>query len=730
MRYSPPSCRAVAALVVSLSLSFLASPARAQLPDTAEVARGVVQRTDGTPLPRATVYLLETLESAATDSAGRFRLRAAHRGVATLVVRGVGFRPLALDVDLPIDSALTLTLERQPAVLSGIAVIAAGEYTIGTAQSSTLTPLEVVQTPGAAGSVSRAIQTLPGVQGVDEGTGLFVRGGDVTETRVLIDDAWVISPFRFDNPTGHVTSTVNPFLLQRTVFTAGAFGARYGNALSGMIRMETADAPTRPTASLTASVGGATAAGAVRLHDRLAVRGSAGVSNLSPLFAVFGEAQPFAPAPRGGDASLSAEWKSGRAGRVRWFGVQQQAEFGVGAATPVASTADGPASDRYLANTTETMHVLSWRDSSTAWRPAVTAAWSGFSRDESTGAFALRTQLRSPQLVASLGYVTSSGARATAGIEHEQQTATYRGDGADRATPLFDITSRSTRRAVFGEWQQRVAERWTLTTGVRSDASTLTGRRTVDPRIGIAGRVGPFGFSGAWGRYHQVAEPTFNRASDFAPMRADQWVAGVQVGGDTVGLRLETYGKRYRDLWQMTPDFEPVGGGRGSAHGVDLQLRWRFSGSSRSRLAWSSVRSRRTDPVTGLDAPALADITHSFSWITDRTWRFLTVSTALRHATGRPFTDIVGTTVENGITRPVNGAPFGARLPGYWRSDLSMSWFRPLGAQRAMVLWGSASNLFDRQNVMRYRWSPDYRERLPVQAPFNRSVFLGITLLL
>ena len=46
-----------------------------------------------------------------------------------------------------------------------------------------------------------------------------------------------LNPVRFNNPTGHVTATIDPFMLDRTVFSAGGFGAAYGNALSGLVRM-------------------------------------------------------------------------------------------------------------------------------------------------------------------------------------------------------------------------------------------------------------------------------------------------------------------------------------------------------------------------------------------------------------------------------------------------------------------------------------------------------------
>ena len=50
----------------------------------------------------------------------------------------------------------------------------------------TLTPHEVVTTPGPAADVNRAIQSLPGVQAGDEGTALFVRGFDSTSSCLIV----------------------------------------------------------------------------------------------------------------------------------------------------------------------------------------------------------------------------------------------------------------------------------------------------------------------------------------------------------------------------------------------------------------------------------------------------------------------------------------------------------------------------------------------------------------
>ena len=675
------------------------------------------------------VSILETGESTTTDTAGRFVLRTVYHGVGTVVARRVGYVPATLDVTLPSDSSVTLTLVAQPPTLTTMSVVAAGEFTLGTGRTATLTPLQVVMTPGAAANVAKALQTLPGSQAVDEGSGLFVRGGDVTETRVLIDDAWLLSPARFDNPTGHVTATVDPFLLERTVFSTGGFGAQYGNALSGLVRLETAGRPERASGTATLSIGSAGVALAVVPHARFGARISANVSNLAPLVAVFGEAQPYDPAPRGGDLSATAEWRSGRASRVRLFGLRARSEAGVGN----SGTASGTS---YLGDTRSQMLVLSWRDSAYSITPAVTIARSTVNRDERFTDITLGTTLGVTHLVGSMRWPVREMLTLTVGGDLERLDYNYSGGtlvgepGISAAEPrtLFSIADRTDRIGAHGDIAWQHARGIRIVAGVRTDRATITNRRTLDPRLSMAWQLGPVGLTAAWGVQHQVAEPVFHRPAPgrdaFEPMRVAQGIIGLQTGNDSAGVRLELYDKLYTNLWQFTRTYDVSGGGRGRARGADLMLRWRFNALTRSRLAWSVVQSDRTEPNTGVMAPALGDVRHSVSWITDRTLGRLTVSSAFRLASGRPFTDATG----DAIGEPVWGAPNGSRLPVYSRSDISASWYRPIDGRRALVLWGDLSNVFDRGNVMRFRYSTGYRERLPVRAPFNRALYAGATL--
>src|SRR5687768_14963869 len=82
--------------------------ALAQTADTAAAPlRGRIVSDGGAPVEGSNVILLETLEGALTDPAGRFAIRTAHRGIATLIVRRVGFKPRQLDITIPRVEPLT-----------------------------------------------------------------------------------------------------------------------------------------------------------------------------------------------------------------------------------------------------------------------------------------------------------------------------------------------------------------------------------------------------------------------------------------------------------------------------------------------------------------------------------------------------------------------------------------------------------------------------------------------
>src|ERR1043166_5452077 len=212
-------------MLVAIALHLFGSP-----PDL--VIRGVVLDQTGLPIPRALVYIDGTQTSVETDTTARFALPLPPVQAGTLTVFRDGFTA----VTVPFDPLDPLTLERLqivllPAPISDSVTVTAPRAPAPPPSSFAMRPLDVVRTPGSAADLMRALQTLPGVAQIDEGAGLYVRGGDTSEVLVLLDDPVVFHPYRSETRGGGLFGSVEPFLLDGVSFTTGGFSAKYGNAL-------------------------------------------------------------------------------------------------------------------------------------------------------------------------------------------------------------------------------------------------------------------------------------------------------------------------------------------------------------------------------------------------------------------------------------------------------------------------------------------------------------------
>ncbi len=696
--------------------------------------RGEVRTRDGAAVSGANVFLLETLEGTLTDSTGRFTLVTTAPRPYTVLVRRVGFTPLQRVLTAADTGALVLVLERGIATLSAVSV-QAGAYTADEERGAALTPLQVVTTPGAAADITRAIQSLPGVQQADEGNSLFVRGGDYTETRIFLNDAPLLNPQQLQTPTGTFIGTVDPFQLDGIFFSSGGFGARYGNALSGVAGLRTRGTSAAPAATISAGLAALSADAALPVTSTFTLRGAANRFDLRPLFAVNGATREFAPAPRGRDVSASATWRYRTEGELKLFAIDQTNLVGVDVDDP-AGTSTFNSDDRTQ------LAVLTWRELLGRWAPSASVSHTVQRTTQRFGDFALGGRTAQSMLFTQLEFSATGSLVWRVGGELEQLRAALDGSlpravDSTTAVPirLFAYDRTATRVGPFTELDWRASNASRLIAGLRADRSQLTGAWTADPRVSFAWKPGAVAYTAAWGLYHQVASPLQYDDVIGDPtlpsMRAEQRVLGVQLGEGDLQFRVEAYEKRYRDLVQLRRDNTARRDGGGSARGVDVFFKGAIPGGFTSRTTLSALRARRTDPNTGVLARAPFDITMSATTIVEKMFGGVRTAIAWRQATGRPYTDIVGADYEAGDNRyiPRYGTPFGERLPAFRRFDVSASWYRVLTPHWRSVLFVSVNNILDRSNVQTMTWSRDYSERIPVRSIFNRSVYFGGTLI-
>jgi len=699
-------------------------------------ARGIVQ-SRGVPLAGVNVFDLETLEGAMTASDGRFLIPVTDsaRKTVRFTARRIGYKPVDTTVAVGTDTPIGLV----PFAALATVTVQAGRYTATAERTATLSPVEVATIPGSNADINSAIKTLPGVQNVDEGNGLFVRGGDFTETKIFVDGAPLFTAYQFEAPTGSVAGTINPFLTDAITFSSGGFGAQWGNALSGVVDLRTQGRPLSSYVGVNASILNVALSGGLRMSHGFGVSGTVGFSDLTQMLALNGNVRKYTPAPNGTTISGVAAWEYSKQGSIKLFALRQTNGMGIPIEDPAFATT-------YLSERSSDIAVLSLRDTIGNWRPFISASTSGFWRDESKGAYDEAATLRSIQLRAETMYEVSDRFNFVVGAEAERVSARFDGKfpanaynpAAGAPTTNSSLNAAKNRDAAFLSLDTRPLASVEFIAGIRSDRSGFTDQRTTDPRLSIAWVPREqLTFTGAWGMYHQVADPAFldrlQSGSVLPPLRAEMSIAGVQIGEGAELARVELWTKRYSELVGLTRKYETVSGLPGRASGADFFARFSGPWEVKYRLTWSVSQSRRDDPNTRTDARASFDVVQSITAVAERDWAGgWHAGIAYRQATGHPFTDITGATYNAGqnVYVPTYGTPYGSELPIFRRTDLSLSNARPLSRGKFLVIFAGLNNILNQTNTFSYTWTRDYSQRIPIRSSFNRTIFVGANLIL
>lgn len=204
---------------------------------------GKVTDKKGQPILGANIYLEGTYDGATSNLEGEFSFQTSENGVLTLVVSFVSYVDFRLTKDVTqfsnVQAILKEDVNTLDAVILNTGLFEAGEESRVTA----LKPLDVVTTASAVGDFVGALRTLPGTATVAEDGRLFVRGGEAEESQIFIDGIRVFAPF---TPTANNIPTrgrFSPFLFKGISFSTGGYSAEFGQALSGVLQLNTIDEP-------------------------------------------------------------------------------------------------------------------------------------------------------------------------------------------------------------------------------------------------------------------------------------------------------------------------------------------------------------------------------------------------------------------------------------------------------------------------------------------------------
>ncbi len=160
------------------------------------VSGRVTDKTDGENLIGATVYVKELKTGTASDIYGNYSITL-KPGTYTLEFSYIGYHSIEKQVDLQQDIRLSIELAPKTETLKEVEITSEkNDHNVTRAEMSTfkMDTKTIQEIPALMGEVDliKAIQLLPGVQTVSEGTnGFSVRGGAPDQNLILLDDATV-----------------------------------------------------------------------------------------------------------------------------------------------------------------------------------------------------------------------------------------------------------------------------------------------------------------------------------------------------------------------------------------------------------------------------------------------------------------------------------------------------------------------------------------------------------
>jgi hypothetical protein len=638
-----------------------------------------------------------------------------------------------------------------------------------------VTSEEARRVPGTGGDALKAVDSLPGLaRPAFDGGKLVVWGASPADTRVYIDGVEVPSLFH----GGGLRGVISGDLVRSLDVVPGAYGADYGRALGGLVRLQTRDLPAQGIHGvagadlLDASALVTAAAYGGKLRVALAGR----VSYLDRILAgvVSPDVGDFVPIPRYHDyqAKVALKLREDESLEVVLLGSGDALDRTVVSPDPRAVHRESTSNTFYRALFRYTRTF----DNGTS--VAVTPFFGPDSQslDASFGAIPAR------QNETSFRY----GVRAMARIVLREALVLQCGfDALGSTTSVYragslDIPPREGDLYVFGQppGADVNADRWsadivdvapnlsaeirfgpvTLVPGLRADGFLIEGSRStprvgatpsvgfshmtgvVDPRLSVSWAASSrLTISAAGGIYHQPPAPadlsavfgtpalTLQRAYHVSVGEAARLGAGFELEATAFYKAMDRLVVRSR-LPDATLAQALTQDGEGRSYGAQVLLRRRLQDGLFGWIAYTASRSERRyvgDPTYHLFD---YDQTHVLSVVVSFERAGWGGGARFRATTGAPRTPVVGsyTDTTTGQFDPVFGAQNSIRLPAFYQLDLR--------AERRFV-WSSASldiyldvlNVTFHKNAEEFVYSYDYGRKsvitgLPILAVLGAKV--------
>lgn len=680
------------------------------------------------PLKGVSVSLNNTLDGGTTDSAGYFSFETTETGNQSLVAMDATHSTMGMPLVLTGAEVKGLILRMRVAVLDAV-TITAGAFGSSVGRGVVvMSPIDIVTTAGSNGDVVKAMEMMPGTQHANTENGLFIRGGDASEASMIVDEIVVQSAFASGPPGVATRSRFSAFQYQGVSFSSGGYGARYGQALSGVLELTSTDLADKSTVNLGINMGGVYASGTKRWkNSSLDIGGN--YNNLTPLYALSNALSSnnfkFNTVPQGGGANARYAWKPNKDGMFKATVSGSFNTSGISIPNPSAGVSDTsnpishlPDTVNYTTKDTYIFGTLSYKQMFKNKYMLYTAA--SYSLDSTNNKFGFypigqreyRTQFR----IEGKDFI-SSRVTLLAGtdIQHYGIRKTMGYDSFFHMKQQFDETV----AAGYAELEWTPVYWLAIRPGVRYEHSSMLDQDVIAPRFSAAIKTGLHSqISLAGGVFYQDANNIYYLAGMRPDMQyAVHYISNWQWSRSDRTFRVEGYIKDYKNLVHETNAnldsfvsnryrtlFAPIpfnNSGSGYAHG--LEIFWRDKKSIKNADYWISYSyidtKRMYENFPAFGTPTFI-ATHNLNVVGKyfvEKWQ-TNFSATYSYASGYPYYD---------PTLPKTNSNFlSEKTPAFNNVALTIAYLHTFGKWFA-VFYLSADNVLNTNNVYGYRFAYD-----------------------
>ena len=504
---------------------------------------GIVTDKDNQLLPGANVFIKDSYDGTSSEVDGSFSFTTEEEGEAILVVSFVGYKTSEENIFLSGDDIIINIILEEEAKELGAVVISAGSFEASDENKGViLRPLDIVTT-GSDADIYSALETLPGTQQIGETEGLFVRGGSAAETVTIIDEMVVQKPFYTSVPDIPSRGRFSPFLFKGIVFSTGGYSAKYGQALSSALVLNSQDLADQTFTAINLMILGLGAAHVQRWEESsFAVEGA--YYNLAPYFDLFDQRPEWDTAPVGLEGSANYRIKTSKTGMLKAFGSVSYGDIAL-----YTQNLDDLSIKDYTRLKSENYY------SNFTFREILGDDWTvfagaSFSLDKDK--FELNTDNIQQDEILNQGrasvtkqilnnsFITFGG---------DVQNAVYKNNINGMQIDIDELYL-----AGFLETDIYFTNNFAARVGIRGEHSKIINKQNLAPRISLAYRLGTYDqLNFAYGKFYQTPFKDFLiQSTNFDFENATHYIFNYQFISDARTFRIEVYYKDYDNLSKGT----------------------------------------------------------------------------------------------------------------------------------------------------------------------------------